>query len=147
MSDALVQLLNLKGPVPTGFRPKSSPYLATAAGETGARPDEETLFRKLMCGRLKRTVTVESSTMSVPSYGPSCPIAESDFVFGSAIRSKANLTAWALNGVPSWNPTPWRSLKVNDLAPSVVSQEVASPGSNLPGSGWTTRLSKMWRIT
>src|SRR5882672_1414065 len=112
MCEAVTHSLNLNGPVPTGFRPKSSPNLAAAVGETGERFEDETLFRKLMCGRLKLTLTVDSSITSDLSYGPSCPMADSDFVFGSAIRSNENLTAAALNGVPSWNVTPWRSLNV-----------------------------------
>src|SRR6266852_3078058 len=49
-----------------------------------------------------------------------------------------NLTASALNGVPSWNLTPFLSLKVYCLASGVMSHESARPGTNLPGSGSQT---------
>src|SRR6185312_10096423 len=55
-------------------------------------------------------------------------------------RSSENATASALNGVPSWNFTPWRSLKVS-VRPSLdVSQEVASSGLILPCVSNATRV-------
>src|SRR3981081_1655686 len=112
-----------------GLRPKSSPNLTAAVGETGARFEDDTLFRNDTWGRLKLTLTVEWATTSVDAYGPIWPIADSDFVFGSTMRSNENLTAWALNGVPSWKVTPWRSLKVNVLPPAALSPDVPRPDS------------------
>src|SRR6266852_4814931 len=57
-----------------------------------------------------------------------------------------NLTASALNGVPSWNLTPFLSLKVYCLASGVMSHESARPGTNLPGSGSQTNGSHTLRV-
>src|SRR5574337_353536 len=54
-------------------------------------------------------------------------------------RSRLKATASALNGVPSWNFTPWRSWKVN-VSPSLdVLHDVASSGSILPCVSNATR--------
>ena len=58
------------------------------------------------------TCAVYLSTTLVSWYGPSAPMADSDLVFGSTMWSKVALTAFASNGVPSWNLTPLRSLNV-----------------------------------
>jgi hypothetical protein len=84
----------------------------TAAGETMPRKAWLAPSRKPADATLNRTRTVCSSTRSAPAYGPRRAAAKPDFVSGSAIRSNANFTAVALNGVPSWNLTPRRSLNV-----------------------------------
>ena len=50
-------------------------------------------------------------------------------------RSKLKQTASALNGVPSWNVTPWRRLNVQDMPSGEASQLSASDGSTseVPG--------------
>src|SRR5712691_13080391 len=57
-----------------------------------------------------------------------------------------NLTASALNGVPSWNLTPFLSLKVYCLASGEMSHESARPGTNLPGSGSQTSGSHTFSV-
>src|SRR5919199_1189807 len=57
-----------------------------------------------------------------------------------------NLTAAALNGVPSWNLTPFLSLKVYVLASGETSHESARPGTNLPGSGSHTSGSHTFSV-
>jgi hypothetical protein len=52
--------------------------------------------------------------------------------FGSTIRSKLNFTASALNGVPSWNFTSRRSLKVTLRPSRATVQDSASQGTSLP---------------
>src|SRR5574337_368228 len=47
-------------------------------------------------------------------------------------RSSENATASALNGVPSWNLTPGRRLKVSVMPSLDVFHEVASSGPILP---------------
>src|SRR5574337_1771841 len=47
-------------------------------------------------------------------------------------RSRLNTTASALNGVPSWNLTPWRRWKVSVRPSLAISHEVASSGWILP---------------
>ena len=58
---------------------------------------------------------------------PSC-----DFVAGSTMRSKVNFTACALNGVPSWNFTSLRSLKVYAFASGEICHDSARPASYFP---------------
>src|SRR5579864_8710122 len=59
-----------------------------------------------------------------------------------AQRSQLILTASALNGVPSWNVTPWRSLKVHVSPSGETDQLVARSGSMsvLPGTARTSKL-------
>ena len=64
-------------------------------------------------------------------------------VAGSRMRSNVALTAAALNGVPSWKRTPWRSLKVQVSLSSDVLHEVASAGCMLPASSGFTSVSWM----
>src|SRR5437016_11486100 len=92
------------------------------------------------------TLTVLSSTTSVWSYGPSWSCDWPALVAGSTTRSRVNLTASALNGVPSWNLTPFLSLKVYCLASGETSHESARPGTNLPGSGSQTNGSHTLRV-
>src|SRR5438552_17508994 len=81
------------------------------------------------------TLAVLSSMTSVRSYGPSWSWDWPALVAGSATRSNVNLTAWAVNGVPSWNLTPFLSLNEYSLASGEISHESARPGTNLPGVG------------
>jgi hypothetical protein len=90
-----------KGPVPTGRVPKSFPALRTASGETGASTDWATELRNGAKGRLNFTRTVWRSMTVLLSYGPMPEKAICDFSSGSTMRSKVNLTASAVNGVPS----------------------------------------------
>src|SRR6516164_8974585 len=92
---------NLKGPVPTGCVPKSLPYFRTASGETGARTDWATELRKGAYVSLNFTTTVEGSSAVLLAYGPMAENADCDFRSGLTMRSKVNLTASAVNGVPS----------------------------------------------
>ena len=98
----------MKGPVPTGRVPKSFPGFRTASGETGARTDPATELRNGANGRLNFTATVWGPTTVLLSYGPMAENAIWDFSSGSTMRSKVNLTASAVNGVPSWNLTSLR---------------------------------------
>src|SRR5437899_9497517 len=92
------------------------------------------------------TLTVLSSTTSVWSYGPSWSCDWPALTAGSTTRSSVNLTASALNGVPSWNLTPFLSLNVYCIASGVTSHESASPGTNLPGSGSHTSGSQTFKV-
>ena len=67
---------------------------------------------------------------------------------GSFQRSTLNLTASALNGVPSWNVTPSRSTKFQTVASSFELHSVANPGMRPvpPGSKSTSR-SVTWALT
>jgi hypothetical protein len=49
-------------------------------------------------------------------------------VAGATIRSKLALTASASNGVPSLKVTPWRRVKVNDVASGAAVHDSASHG-------------------
>ena len=60
---------------------------------------------------------------------------------GSITRSRLNLAASALNGVPSWKVTSWRSFKVSDLRSSDQAQLSASQGLNSPLSSCRIRFS------
>src|SRR5215813_1731003 len=67
------------------------------------------------------------------------------------MRSKLNFTASALNGVPSWNLTSRRSLKVT-LRPSFdVVHDSASQGRSLPSGALNNRHSvteaMIWYVT
>src|SRR5690349_20959141 len=67
------------------------------------------------------------------------------------MRSKLNFTASALNGVPSWNLTSRRSLKVT-LRPSFdVVHDSASQGTSLPSGALNNRHSvteaMIWYVT
>lgn len=74
---------------------------------------------------------MRSSTTSVRD---SVPTHEAPGAFVSLLvrRSKVALTAAALNGVPSWNLTPRRSLKVITVPSREISQDSASAGMNSP---------------
>src|SRR5437867_6242487 len=63
------------------------------------------------------------------------------------MRSSVNLTAAPLKGVPSWNLTPFLSVKVYTLASGEMSHLSARPGTNLPGSGSHIRGSHTLSVT
>ena len=88
------------------------PYFCSAAGDEMAIVGWVISFTKAALAAEKMTCTVYGSTTLVSWYGPSAPMADRDLVFGSTMWSNEALTAAALNGVPSWNLTPLRSLKV-----------------------------------
>ena len=56
-----------------------------------------------------------------PAYAKALP---------SRMRSRLNLTASALNGVPSWNVTPWRSLSVQVFPSGDTRTSCASQGTS-----------------
>ena len=101
---------NLNGPVPTGARLKSGPIFPTAAGETMPMQYMASVRRIGPYGSLVRTSTVRLSTTSAWLKEPARLAQRAGGVPLSA-RSNVNFTASALNGVPSWNFTPERSLK------------------------------------
>src|SRR5207302_8674683 len=54
-------------------------------------------------------------------------------------------TASALNGVPSWNVTPWRSLRVTVRPSALIAHDVASIGTIASESSTSTSLSnRFW---
>src|SRR3954453_17727109 len=64
------------------------------------------------------------------------------FVFGSTKRSRLYLATSALKGEPSWNLTPWRSLK-RHVVSFTVSQDTASAGWGTSCGSSATSVSKM----
>ena len=133
---------NLNGPVPTGARLKSGPILATAVGDTMPMQYMASVRRIGPYGSLVTTSTVRLSTTSAPLSEPA-RLAQRAGGLPFSARSKVNFTASALNGVPSWNFTPGRSLKrtfVGDMTSydvasagltSILSSSVSSPSSML----------------
>ena len=89
---------------------------------------------------LVRMTTVCSSTTSAPATG-----SHSGRLVGfralSTIRSMLNFTAWALNAVPSWKRTFFRSRNRMDLRSGAASQLSASCGTNLRFSSKSTSRS------
>src|SRR3954454_1146588 len=100
------------------------------------------------------------SAVSVPAKGPSVvssrvassttltavigfrTAASGFFVFGSTKRSRLYLATSALKGEPSWNLTPWRSLK-RHVVSFTVSQDTASAGWGTSCGSSATSVSKM----
>src|SRR5579885_241718 len=105
---------NLNGPVPTGLRANPLfPSFRTAAGETMLSNHGLLRFvRAAANGSVQFTRTVYGSITSVDLYGPRKSIAPWDPSLGSMMVSNVNLTASAVNGVPSWNFTSRRSANV-----------------------------------
>src|SRR4029453_10467527 len=95
-------------------------------------------------GRLDFTATVCGLTIVLLSYGPRAENAIWDFSSGSTMRSKVNLTASAVNGVPSWNLTSLRRWKVYRSALGLTSHRSASPGTNSPAFASQSKGSKRW---
>ena len=81
------------------------------------------------------------------SYGPMPEKAICDFSSGSTMRSNVNLTASAVNGVPSWNLTSFRRKNRYWSAAALTSHRSASPGTNSPAFASHTSGSKMWKHT
>jgi hypothetical protein len=104
---------NLNGPVPTGARLKSAPILVTAAGDTMPM---QYIARVRKIGPYGSRVT--TSTVRLAHRAGGLPL---------RARSNVNFTAAALNGVPSWNFTPGRSLN-RTFVGDMTSYEVASAG-------------------
>src|SRR5438093_12277803 len=108
-------LSNMNAPAPTGCAPKSLPYFATAAGDTGAkltwlsvsRIGANRVFILKTTVRAPLAVTLVTALESVAAHG--------ECRAGSTIRLNENATACALQGVPSWNFTPLRSVTVSVL--------------------------------
>ncbi len=89
-------------------------------------------------GALSRRRTVDSLTTST-----SCTLTSSediDEIVLSWARIRLKRTASALNGVPSWNFTPRRSLSTRVFG-SGVSHDSASPGFGFSFSSKRTRVS------
>ena len=101
---------NLNGPVPTGARSAASPIFCTALGDTIDTYSIAIERRMGPYGSLVTMSTVRSSTTSAPAMGPARLAHRAGGLLLNA-RSNVNLTAAALNGVPSWNFTFGRSLK------------------------------------
>ena len=101
---------NLKGPVPTGARLKSGPIFPTAVGDTMPMQYMASVLKIGPYGSRVTTSTVRLSTTSAWLSEPARLAQRAGGVPLSA-RSNVNFTASALNGVPSWNFTPERSLK------------------------------------
>src|ERR1700682_634431 len=117
---------NLNGPVPTGARLKSGPIFDTAVGDTMPMQYMASVRRIGPYGSLVTTSTVRLSTTSAPLSEPA-RLAQRAGGLPFSARSKVNFTASALNGVPSWNLTPGRSLK-RTFVGDMTSYDVASAG-------------------
>ena len=129
------------GPAPTGFWAiPFSPCFSTAAGETSEPEPWASELRSWENGALVRITTVCSSTTSAPATG-----SQRGRLVGfralSISRSTLNLTAWALNGVPSWKRTFFRSRNRMDLRSGATSHASASWGTNLRFSSKSTSRS------
>src|SRR3990167_5444283 len=129
---------NLNGPVPTGWRVRSFPHFWWAAGLTRAVALWARLFRKKAKGTFRVKRTVDSSTTSTDLMMGVWRLALRGFS-GPRKRSKLYFTASALNGVPSWNLTPFRSLKVQVSASLDWVQLVAKSGLSLSLASNRTR--------
>src|SRR5215471_6982004 len=124
------------GPAPTGFSLNSSPSFWTAAGEAmWLTLDVMSALMAAPYDRLKWRTTVWSSgvvTPSGPNFGQDVTGLHTQVVARSRVMFQA--TALALNGVPSWNWTPWRSDRVTVLPPSENWYPVASTPSTSPAA-------------
>ena len=87
------------------------------------------------------TSTVWSSTTSAPSSEPA-RLAQRAGGLPLSARSNVNFTAAALNGVPSWNFTPERSLNRTRVG-DITSYEVASRGRTCILSSRVSKPSSM----
>ena len=89
----------------------------------------------------KRTVrSSTASTLLILAWFPRALI----FFAGSSTRSNVALTSLAVNGVPSWNFTPWRSLTSHVVSSSAF-HEIARLGPTLPVfTSRAARWSKTW---
>src|SRR6267378_2980201 len=131
---------NLYWPVPTGFLATWSPAACTAVG------DIMNAFWSAVSVAAKGPSVVSSSVASSTTLTAviGFKTAASGFlVFGSTKRSRLYLATVALNGEPSWNFTPWRSLKRQEVSLG-VSHDVASAGWGA-SAGCSSRLGGRWR--
>src|SRR2546428_10947416 len=101
---------NLKGPVPTGARLKSGPIFPTAVGDTMPMQYMASVLKIGPYGSRVTTSTVRLSTTSAWLSEPA-RLAQRAGRGPLSARAEGNFTAPALNGVPSWNFTPERSVK------------------------------------
>src|SRR5437899_1965601 len=130
---------NLYWPVPTGFLATWSPAAWTAVG------DIMKAFWSAVSVAAKGPSVVSSSVASSTNLTALIGFrtAASGFlVFGSTNRSRLYLATVALNGEPSWNFTPWRSLK-RQVVSLGVSHDVASAGWGASFGSSTTSVSNI----
>src|SRR5712691_9442878 len=130
---------NLYWPVPTGFLATWSPAACTAVG------DIMNAFWSAVSVAAKGPSVVNSSVASSRTLTAVIGFrtAASGFlVFGSTNRSRLYLATVALNGEPSWNFTPWRSLK-RQVVSLGVSHDVASAGWGASFGSSTTSVSNI----
>src|SRR5450631_2230487 len=98
----------------------------------------ERLLKSDPCGLTRFNLSVYGSTTSTEvmpeTNARACDLA-------SFIRSRLNLATSAFQSLPSWNLTPWRSLKVAVVSSSC--QDVARSGSALMlPSAWTRQFTR-----
>src|SRR3954453_6780502 len=111
------------GPVPTGCSPIwSFDHWAALVGLWMAACGTARYERKTEFGLLRRIVTVSAPLASMEAISPKQAVMNG---VSALTRSRAVLTAWASQGVPSWNMTPGRSVKLNVVASSDAFQAVA----------------------
>src|SRR5437667_7704498 len=130
---------NLYWPVPTGFLATWSPAACTAVG------DIMNAFWSAVSVAAKGPSVVNSRVASSTTLTVviGFKTAASGFlVFGSTNRSRLYLATVALNGEPSWNFTPWRSLK-RQVVSLGVSHDVASAGWGASFGSSTTSVSNI----
>src|SRR5712691_12053659 len=129
---------NLYGPVPTGWVTTAAVFGATVtdAGEMIAVLVWLSAAANGASGVLSVNLTWLSSTtatLAMPVLPPRMPGWDRN-VLGLSSRSMLNLTAAALNGVPSENLIPWRRVNVQ-LSPSLEGSHFVAR------RGWSTPLS------
>lgn len=90
-------------------------------------------------GALRCNTSVVGFGTSILPITPSCGTT-TDFLFVWP-RSILAFTAWASNGVPSWNTTPLRKVSVSVFSSCENSHLVASPGENAPVTSSLSRES------
>ncbi len=103
--------LKANGPVPIAFWETSLLLALTNCSDITMQLWLARIASKEASGALSVRTTVASSGASTRSMEARSE-ALGEAVAGSTSRSKLNLTSLALSGVPSWNVTPGRSLKV-----------------------------------
>src|ERR1700716_2844392 len=130
---------NLYWPVSTGFLATRSPAACTAVG------DIMNPFCSAVSVAANGPSVVSSSVASSTTLTAVIGFrtAASGFlVLGSTNRSRLYLATLALNGEPSWNFTPWRSLK-RQVVSLGVSHDVAKAGWGASFGSSTTSVSKI----
>ena len=104
---------NLYGPAHTGFVPNLSPRSFAALGDTIIPARSVSAASSGVSGSDSESRTVRSLTTSTFEISPISDFRNEPGVL--MCRSMLNRTASALNGSPSWNFTPGRSLSTTDL--------------------------------